>query len=41
MDKFNGVIIFVINLFENYDEVFLRRIIFNVEFFVLDIEMRI
>ncbi|NET45650.1 ATP-binding protein [Okeania sp. SIO2B3] len=40
MDKFNGVIIFATNLFENYDEAFLRRIIFNVEFPVPDIEMR-
>ncbi|XWK87894.1 MAG: ATP-binding protein [Phormidium sp.] len=41
MDKFNGVIIFATNLFENYDEAFLRRIIFNVEFPVPDREMRI
>jgi len=27
MDKFNGVIIFATNLFENYDEAFLRRTI--------------
>ena len=40
MDKFNGVIIFATNLFENYDEAFLRRIIFNVEFPVPDREMR-
>lgn len=40
IDKFNGVIIFATNLFENYDEAFLRRIIFNVEFPVPDIEMR-
>lgn len=40
MDKFNGVIIFATNLFENYDEAFLRRIIFNVEFPVPDKEMR-
>ena len=40
IDKFNGVIIFATNLFENYDEAFLRRIIFNVEFSVPDIEMR-
>ncbi|MBD2184761.1 26S protease regulatory subunit [Planktothrix sp. FACHB-1355] len=41
MDKFNGVIIFATNLFENYDAAFLRRIIFNVEFPVPDREMRI
>ncbi|HIK09929.1 MAG TPA: ATP-binding protein [Oscillatoriaceae cyanobacterium M33_DOE_052] len=40
MDKFNGVIIFATNLFENYDEAFLRRIIFNVEFPIPDQEMR-
>ncbi|NTW21612.1 MAG: AAA family ATPase [Nostocales cyanobacterium W4_Combined_metabat2_030] len=40
IDKFNGVIIFATNLFENYDEAFLRRIIFNVEFPVPDMEMR-
>jgi len=40
IDKFNGVIIFATNLFENYDEAFLRRIIFNVEFPVPDQEMR-
>ncbi|MGF1939252.1 MAG: ATP-binding protein [Nostoc sp. ChiQUE02] len=32
LDKFNGVIIFTTNLFENYDGAFLRRIIFNIEF---------
>ena len=40
MDKFNGVIIFATNLFENYDDAFLRRIIFNVEFPIPDQEMR-
>ncbi|MEB3883438.1 AAA family ATPase [Lyngbya sp. CCY1209] len=40
MDKFNGVIVFATNLFENYDDAFLRRIIFNVEFPVPDREMR-
>ncbi|EKD10275.1 ATP-binding protein [Arthrospira platensis] len=40
MDKFNGVIVFATNLFENYDNAFLRRIIFNVEFLVPDLEMR-
>jgi len=32
LDKFNGVVIFATNLFDNYDEAFLRRIIFHVEF---------
>lgn len=40
MDKFDGVLIFATNLFENYDEAFLRRIIFNVEFLPPDAEMR-
>lgn len=40
MDKFDGVLIFATNLFENYDEAFLRRIIFNVEFLPPDTEMR-
>jgi len=41
LDKFNGVTIFATNLFENYDPAFLRRIIFNVEFPVPNLEMRI
>lgn len=40
LDKFNGVIVFATNLFDNYDEAFLRRIIFNVEFPVPDEIMR-
>jgi ATP-dependent 26S proteasome regulatory subunit len=40
LDKFNGVIVFATNLFENYDEAFLRRILFNVEFLAPDLEMR-
>ncbi|HAX76256.1 MAG TPA: AAA family ATPase [Cyanobacteria bacterium UBA11372] len=40
MDKFNGVIIFATNLFENYDDAFLRRIIFNIEFPIPDKAMR-
>ena len=40
LDKFNGVIIFATNLFENYDEAFLRRILFNIEFLPPDFEMR-
>jgi len=40
LDKFNGVIVFATNLFDNYDEAFLRRIIFNVEFPVPDKAMR-
>ena len=40
LDKFNGVIIFATNLFDNYDEAFLRRILFNIEFLPPDFEMR-
>jgi len=40
LDKFNGVIVFATNLFDNYDDAFLRRIIFNVEFPVPDKAMR-
>ena len=40
LDKFNGVIIFATNLFDNYDEAFLRRILFNVEFISPDFKMR-
>ena len=40
LDKFNGVIIFATNLFDNYDEAFLRRILFNVEFISPDLKMR-
>lgn len=40
LDKFNGVIIFATNLFDNYDEAFLRRILFNVEFVPPDLKMR-
>jgi SpoVK/Ycf46/Vps4 family AAA+-type ATPase len=41
LDKFNGIVIFATNLFDNYDEAFLRRIIFNVEFLPPDHIMRI
>jgi SpoVK/Ycf46/Vps4 family AAA+-type ATPase len=41
LDKFNGVIIFATNRFEDYDTAFLRRILFNVEFLPPDQEMRI
>jgi ATP-dependent 26S proteasome regulatory subunit len=41
LDNFNGVIIFATNLFENYDDAFLRRIIFNIEFTPPDLSMRI
>lgn len=40
LDKFNGIIIFATNLFDNYDEAFVRRILFNVEFLAPDLEMR-
>lgn len=40
LDKFNGAIIFATNLFDNYDEAFVRRILFNVEFFPPDLKMR-
>jgi SpoVK/Ycf46/Vps4 family AAA+-type ATPase len=41
LEKFNGVTIFATNLFENYDEAFLRRILFNIEFTLPDDVMRI
>ena len=41
LDKFNGIVVFATNLFDNYDEAFLRRIIFNVEFLPPDYTMRI
>lgn len=40
LDKFNGIIVFATNLFDNYDEAFLRRILFNIEFLPPDLEMR-
>ncbi|MFB2897727.1 ATP-binding protein [Aerosakkonemataceae cyanobacterium BLCC-F50] len=40
LDKFNGIIVFATNLFDNYDEAFLRRILFNIEFLAPDLEMR-
>lgn len=40
LDKFNGVVIFATNLFDNYDEAFLRRIIFHVEFPLPNQDMR-
>lgn len=40
LDKFNGIIVFATNLFDNYDEAFLRRILFNVEFLAPDLAMR-
>ncbi len=41
LDKFNGVVIFATNLFDNYDEAFLRRIIFHVEFPLPNQQMRL
>ena len=40
LDKFDGIIVFATNLFDNYDEAFVRRILFNVEFLPPDLEMR-
>lgn len=40
LDKFNGIIVFATNLFDNYDEAFLRRILFNIEFSAPDLGMR-
>lgn len=40
LDKYNGIIVFATNLFDNYDEAFLRRILFHVEFPLPDISMR-
>jgi ATP-dependent 26S proteasome regulatory subunit len=40
LDKFNGIIVFATNLFDNYDEAFLRRILFNIEFLAPDLAMR-
>ncbi len=40
LDKFNGIIVFATNLFDNYDQAFLRRILFNVEFLPPDLSMR-
>ncbi|MBS9382738.1 MAG: AAA family ATPase [Dolichospermum sp. UKL201] len=40
LDKFNGIIVFATNLFDNYDEAFLRRILFNIEFLAPNVEMR-
>ena len=39
LDKFDGIIVFATNLFDNYDEAFVRRILFNVEFLPPDLEM--
>lgn len=41
LDKFNGIVIFATNLFDNYDDAFLRRIIFHVEFSLPNEEMRV
>ncbi len=41
LDKFDGIIIFATNLFKNYDEAFLRRILFNIEFQPPDYKMRL
>ncbi|PSB56469.1 ATP-binding protein [Chamaesiphon polymorphus] len=41
LDKFNGIVVFATNLFDNYDEAFLRRIIFNIEFLRPDYDMRV
>jgi SpoVK/Ycf46/Vps4 family AAA+-type ATPase len=32
IEDFDGIIIFATNIFENYDEAFLRRILFNIKF---------
>ncbi len=40
LDKFNGIVVFATNLFDNYDQAFLRRILFNVEFLPPDLPMR-
>ncbi|MDB9538245.1 ATP-binding protein [Anabaenopsis tanganyikae CS-531] len=40
LDKFNGIIVFATNLFDNYDEAFLRRILFNIQFLAPDLAMR-
>lgn len=41
LDKFNGIIVFTTNIFDNYDEAFLRRVLFNVQFYPPDYAMRI
>jgi len=41
LDKFDGTIIFATNLFKNYDEAFLRRILFNIQFQPPDYDMRL
>ena len=41
LDKFNSVVIFATNLFDNYDEAFLRRIIFHIEFPLPNYDMRV
>lgn len=39
LENFDGIIIFATNLFENYDEAFLRRILFNIKFTLPDTAM--
>lgn len=41
LDKFNGIVVFATNIFDSYDEAFLRRILFHVEFPMPDISMRV
>ena len=41
LEKFNGISIFATNLFGNYDDAVLRRILFNIEFLPPDVAMRI
>jgi len=41
LDKFNGIIIFSTNIFDSYDDAFMRRIVFNIEFLSPDHAMRL
>lgn len=41
LDNFDGVTVFATNKFENYDEAFLRRILFHIEFTLPTVEMRV
>jgi len=40
LDKFNGIVIFATNDFENYDNAFFRRILAHIEFKLPDTENR-
>jgi len=40
LDKFDGIVIFATNYFENYDNAFFRRILAHIEFKLPDIENR-